>query len=85
MRLRFEGGKVVDAGAERGEEFLIKLLDTDDGARRLGELGIGTNYGIDRGTARSCSTRRSAARFTWRSAQPTPSRAASTNRRSTGT
>jgi aminopeptidase len=50
VRLRFEGGKVVDASAERGEEFLISSLDTDDGARRLGELGIGTNYGIDRGT-----------------------------------
>jgi aminopeptidase len=50
VRLRFESGKVVDAGADRGEEFLIKLLDTDDGARRLGELGIGTNYAIDRGT-----------------------------------
>ncbi len=50
VRLRFEAGKVVDASAERGEEFLIQLLDTDDGARRLGELGIGTNYGIDRGT-----------------------------------
>jgi aminopeptidase len=50
VRLRFEAGKVAEASAERGEEFLIKLLDTDDGARRLGELGIGTNYGIDRGT-----------------------------------
>ncbi|HEX3172957.1 MAG TPA: aminopeptidase [Solirubrobacterales bacterium] len=50
VRLRFEAGKVVDASAERGEEYLIKLLDTDDGARRLGELGIGTNYAIDRGT-----------------------------------
>src|ERR671920_912138 len=50
VRLRFEGGKVVDASAERGEEFLIGMLDTDEGARRLGELGIGTNYGIDRGT-----------------------------------
>jgi aminopeptidase len=50
VHLRFEGGKVVDAGAERGEEYLVKLLDTDEGARRLGELGIGTNYGIDRGT-----------------------------------
>jgi aminopeptidase len=48
--LRFESGKVVDARAERGEEFLIGLLDTDPGARRLGELGIGTNYAIDRGT-----------------------------------
>ncbi len=50
VRLRFESGKVVDASAERGEEFLIELLDTDEGARRLGELGIGTNYAIDRGT-----------------------------------
>ena len=50
VRLRFEAGKVVDASAERGEEFLHELLDTDEGARRLGELGIGTNYGIDRGT-----------------------------------
>jgi aminopeptidase len=50
VRLRFEGGKVVDASAERGEPFLIELLDTDEGARRLGELGIGTNYGIERGT-----------------------------------
>ena len=50
VRLRFESGKVVDASAERGEEYLIELLDTDPGARRLGELGIGTNYAIDRGT-----------------------------------
>ena len=50
VHLRFEAGKVIDAGAERGEEFLIQLLDTDQGARRLGELGIGTNYAIDRGT-----------------------------------
>ncbi|MGH2986913.1 MAG: aminopeptidase [Solirubrobacterales bacterium] len=50
VRLRFDAGRVVDAGAERGEEFLIELLDTDEGARRVGELGIGTNYGIDRGT-----------------------------------
>jgi aminopeptidase len=50
VRLKFEAGRVIDAGAERGEEFLVQLLDTDDGARRLGELGIGTNYAIDRGT-----------------------------------
>jgi aminopeptidase len=50
VRLRFDAGKVVDASAERGEEFLVELLDTDEGARRLGELGIGTNYAIDRGT-----------------------------------
>ncbi len=50
VRLRFESGKVVDASAERGEEFLFNLLDTDEGSRRLGELGFGTNFGIDRGT-----------------------------------
>jgi aminopeptidase len=50
VTLRLEAGKVVDASAERGEEYLISLLDTDPGARRFGELGIGTNYGIDRGT-----------------------------------
>ena len=50
VRFKFEDGKVVDASAERGEEFLIEMLDTDEGARRLGELGIGTNYGIATGT-----------------------------------
>jgi aminopeptidase len=50
VRFRFEGGRIVDASAERGEEFLLEMLDTDEGARRLGELGIGTNYGIATGT-----------------------------------
>src|ERR671917_2493692 len=50
VRFRFEEGRVVDASAERGEAFLLEMLDTDEGARRLGELGIGTNYGIATGT-----------------------------------
>jgi aminopeptidase len=50
VKFRFKEGKVVDATAERGEEFLHEMLDTDEGARRLGELGIGTNYGITTGT-----------------------------------
>ena len=50
VRFRFEDGKVVDAAADQGEDFLIEMLDTDEGARRLGELGIGTNYGIATGT-----------------------------------
>jgi aminopeptidase len=50
VRFRFEGGRIVDATAERGEDFLLEMLDTDDGARRLGELGIGTNYAISAGT-----------------------------------
>jgi len=50
VRLRFEDGEVVESAAERNEEALDDLLDTDDGARRLGELGIGTNREIDRFT-----------------------------------
>ncbi len=50
VRLRFEKGKVVEASAEKGEEYLHSSLDADEGARFLGELGIGTNYGIPRAT-----------------------------------
>ncbi len=47
-RLVFEGGRIVEASAESDEAFLLATLDTDDGARRLGELGIGCNPGIQR-------------------------------------
>jgi aminopeptidase len=50
-RLRFEEGKVVEASAEKGEEYLMSLLEADAGARYLGELGIGTNYSIRRASA----------------------------------
>jgi aminopeptidase len=50
VRLRFESGSVVDASAETNEDLLLETLDTDDGARRLGELGIGCNPGITRHT-----------------------------------
>ena len=48
--LAFEDGEVVDFSAETGEDALESVLDTDPGARRLGELGIGMNRGIDRFT-----------------------------------
>jgi aminopeptidase len=48
VRLVFEDGRVVDASARVNEEFLLQTLDTDDGARGLGELGIGCNPGIQR-------------------------------------
>ena len=48
IRLRFDGGKVVDASAATEEEFFLEVLDQDDGSRRLGELGIGCNPGITR-------------------------------------
>jgi aminopeptidase len=46
VRLRFEGGRVVDASAASDEAFLLSTLDVDEGARRLGEFGIGCNPGI---------------------------------------
>ena len=48
IRLEFEGGKVVSASAKRGEDILHSILDRDEGARRIGELGIGCNPGITR-------------------------------------
>ena len=50
VRLEFEHGRIVKSSAEKNEEFLLKLLDTDEGSRFVGELGIGTNYGINRFT-----------------------------------
>jgi aminopeptidase len=50
VELRFESGKVVKATAKKNEDFLLQMLDTDPGARYLGEFAIGTNYQIDRFT-----------------------------------
>jgi aminopeptidase len=47
-RLVFRGGRVVEASADRDEEFLLATLDADDGARVLGEFGIGANPAITR-------------------------------------
>jgi aminopeptidase len=46
IRLRFENGKVIEATAAKNEEYLIQTLDTDPGARYLGELAFGTNMDI---------------------------------------
>ncbi|WP_435180157.1 aminopeptidase [Halorussus sp. AFM4] len=48
--LRFEEGEVVDHDASKNADLLASILDTDEGARRLGELGIGMNRDIDRFT-----------------------------------
>ena len=50
VELEFEAGRVVKASAEQGEDLLITLLDTDPGARLLGEVAFGLNYGITRPT-----------------------------------
>ena len=46
ISLVFKGGKVIEAKAEKGEDLLLSLLDTDEGSGYLGEFAIGTNYGI---------------------------------------
>jgi aminopeptidase len=48
IELEFREGVVVAARADRGDAVLQATLATDDGARRLGEIGIGTNAGLDR-------------------------------------
>ncbi len=50
IELWFENGKVVREKASKNQELLTSTLNTDEGARFLGELGIGTNYGITRFT-----------------------------------
>jgi aminopeptidase len=47
-RFVFASGRIVEASARSGEPFLLRTLDTDEGARALGELGIGCNPGIQR-------------------------------------
>jgi aminopeptidase len=50
IRLRFEGGRVVHAESRTSSDYLRTLLDTDEGARVLGEFAFGLNYEIDRWT-----------------------------------
>ncbi len=46
IRLQFKQGRVVEASASGNEEFLLQMLDQDEGGRCLGELALGTNYSI---------------------------------------
>jgi aminopeptidase len=46
VRLRFEGGEVVEATADRGQDFLREMIALDDGARRVGEFAFGQNDAI---------------------------------------
>lgn len=49
-RLEFKNGKVVANSASRNNDYLTAMLNTDKGARRVGEIAIGTNYQIKQGT-----------------------------------
>jgi aminopeptidase len=48
VELEFERGRVVKASASTNQDFLMTMLDIDEGARYLGEFAVGTNYRINR-------------------------------------
>jgi aminopeptidase len=48
VELTFSNGKVTKARAEKNQPFLLEMLESDPGARYVGEFAIGTNYEIDR-------------------------------------
>jgi aminopeptidase len=48
VHLRFEGGEIRDYSAEHGGEALARIIETDAGSRRLGEVALGMNAGIRR-------------------------------------
>lgn len=50
IALEFKDGVVTKASADSGEDYLLSMIDLDPGARKLGELGIGLNEGINRFT-----------------------------------
>jgi len=50
VQLWLENGKIIKEKASKGQSFLTEILNSDMGARIVGELGIGTNYGIRRFT-----------------------------------
>jgi aminopeptidase len=50
IRLRFEEGRVVEAHAASSEDYLLSMLNIDEGARRVGEFAFGMNYGIREAT-----------------------------------
>jgi aminopeptidase len=50
VRLVFREGKVVEASARQGQDYLLQMLDVDTGARYLGEFAVGNNARVTRGT-----------------------------------
>lgn len=50
VMLEFKKGRVVKATADKGGVDLVRILDTDKGARIIGELGLGNNYKIQKFT-----------------------------------
>jgi aminopeptidase len=50
VRLVFKAGRVIEASARQGEDFLLQMLDLDAGARYLGEFAFGNNMGVTHAT-----------------------------------
>ncbi|NOH13559.1 MAG: aminopeptidase [Chloroflexi bacterium] len=50
IELKFEEGRVVEASASKNEDYLMKQLDIDEGARYVGEFAIGTNFEVQQFT-----------------------------------
>ena len=50
IRLEFKKGKIVSASAKENQETLEKIINTDEGARYIGEFGIGCNSGVEKWT-----------------------------------
>jgi aminopeptidase len=65
VKLVFKRGEVVEASATRGAEFLKKMLDVDEGAKRVGEIAFGLNYDITRFTKEILFDEKLGAQYTW--------------------
>jgi aminopeptidase len=50
IKLTFKKGEVIEAKAVKGEEFLKKMLESDEGAKRVGEIAFGLNYDVTKFT-----------------------------------
>ena len=46
--LKFEHGKIIEYSAKQGNEVLTKIIETDEGSHRLGEVALGMNNGIEK-------------------------------------
>lgn len=48
IHLKFEGGKIIEYSAKEGQDALTKIIETDEGSHRLGEVALGMNNGIQK-------------------------------------
>jgi aminopeptidase len=91
VALKFEDGRIASATATKGEDYLNSVLDTDAGARYLGEFAIGTNRGIQKFTRNILfdekigGTVHMAVRYIWRWGKGIPTPGQRMTRRITGT